>query len=148
MYLPRFAPLVLMLPLQSFATTPLSAERSAQLSSYCVAARPFLRHDVLDPAMVPTGSIYLAPRPTVMMGHRIQSAGLRFAMQGKVVLGLVVNSVGRTAHVAVLEKSGYPAFDREAVSILEDSRFAPATLDGAPTRACMTIRFVFKLAAG
>jgi TonB family protein len=66
-------------------------------------------------------------------------------MQGSVVLGLVVNSVGRAAHVAVLERSEHVELDSEALAILKSADFPPATLDGDSIRACMVIKVTFKV---
>ena len=75
----------------------------------------------------------------------VQAASRRLAREGSVVLGLVINSVGRTAHASVLEKSEYSDLDREALVILKDADFAPATLNGDPVRACTIIKVVFKV---
>ena len=137
--------LALVVPGTSLAATPLSPERSAQLTAFCIDARPLLRHDALDPGSVSAASIYVSPRPTVVMGQKVQAASRRLAREGSVVLGLVINSVGRTAHASVLEKSEYSDLDREALVILKDADFAPATLNGDPVRACTIIKVVFKV---
>ena len=141
----RVAVLALTLPLLASAEAPLNPERSAQLTSYCVSAQQFLSHEALDPASVSKGSKYVSPRATVMMGQKVQAASRRLAMEGTVVLGLVVNSGGRAAHVAVLEKSDYAALDSEALSLVKDADFAPATLNGADIRSCMLLRVTFKV---
>jgi TonB family protein len=145
--LPKAALLALVLPGASLAATPLSPERSAQLTTFCSSARPLLLHDALDPGLVSAPANYVAPRPTVVMGQKVQAASRRLAMEGSVVLGLVINSVGRTAYASVLEKSEYAELDREALAILKDTDFAPATLDGEPVRACTIIKVVFKVVA-
>ena len=139
--------LALVLSEASLAATPLSTERSSQLTKFCSSARPLLRHDALDPSSVSAPGIYVAPRPTVVMGQKVQAASRRLAMEGSVVLGLVINSVGRTAHASVLERSEYSELDRKALAILKDADFAPATLDGDPVRACTIIKVVFKVEA-
>jgi outer membrane biosynthesis protein TonB len=45
----------------------------------------------------------------------------------------------------VLENSEHVELDREALTILKDADFAPATLDGNPVRACTIIKVVFKV---
>ena len=139
--------LALILPAVSLAATPVSSERSAQLSSFCRSARPLMRHDALDPASVSAPAIYVAPRPTVVMGQKVRAASRRLVMEGSVVVGLVINSVGRAAHAAVLDSSEHSELDREALKILKDADFAPATLHGDPVRACTIIKVVFKVAA-
>ncbi len=129
----------------SFAAKSVSAERNARLSDFCSSARPFLRHDVLDPGSISAGAIYVAPHPTVVMGQKVQAASRRLAMEGSLVLGLVINSVGKAAHVSVLEKSQHSELDKEAVAILKDADFSPATLDSDHVRACMLIKVVFKV---
>jgi len=79
------------------------------------------------------------------MGQKVQAASRRLAMEGSLVLGLVINSVGRSAHLSVLEKSEHAELDREALVILKDADFAPATLDGKPVRSCMLIKVTFKV---
>jgi TonB family protein len=79
------------------------------------------------------------------MGQKVQAASRRLAMEGSVFLGLVINSVGRSAHLSVLEKSEHAELDREALAILKDADFSPATLDGKPVRACMLIKVIFKV---
>jgi TonB family protein len=81
------------------------------------------------------------------MGQKVRAASRRLAMEGSVVLGLVINSVGRTALASVLEKSKYSELDLEALAILKDADFAPATLDGEPVRTCTIIKVEFKVAA-
>ena len=119
----------------SFAASQLSPERSAQLTAFCSSAQPFLRHAALDPASISASAAFVAPRPTVVMGQKVQAASRRLAMEGSVVLGLVINSVGRAAHLAVLEKSEHAELDREALLILKDVDFSPATIDGNAVRA-------------
>ncbi|MFO1401724.1 MAG: TonB family protein [Steroidobacteraceae bacterium] len=80
------------------------------------------------------------------MGQKVEAASRRLAMEGAVVLGLVINSVGKAAHVAVLEKSEHVELDSEASSILKDADFSPATLEGKPVRACILIKVTFKVA--
>ena len=130
----------------SSSATQLSPERSAQLTEYCASAQPLLRHAALDPAAVLSGAVYSAPRPTVVMGQKVQAASKRLGWEGSVVLGLVINSVGRVAHVSVLERSEHGELDREAVSILKSADFSPATLDGKAVRACSVIKVTFKVA--
>lgn len=137
--------LALFLPGALFAAVPLSSERSAQLTAFCGSAQSFLRQPALDPASVSARSSYVAPLPTVVMGQKVQAASRRLALEGSVVLGLVINSVGRAAHLRVLEKSAHAELDREALAILEDADFAPATLDGNPVRSCMLIKVTFKV---
>jgi TonB family protein len=79
------------------------------------------------------------------MDQKVRAASRRLAREGTVVLGLVINSVGRTALASVLEKSEYAQLDSEALTILKDADFAPATLDGDPVRACTIIKLVFKV---
>jgi TonB family protein len=78
------------------------------------------------------------------MGQKVQAASRRLAMEGSVVLGLVINSVGRAAHVAVLEKSEHAELDSEALAILKDADFSPAALDGKAIRACTLLKVTFK----
>ena len=141
---PKAALLSLVLFGASSSATQLSPERSAQLTEYCASAQPFLRNPALDPASVSSGAVYSAPRPTVVMGQKLQAASRRLGWEGSVVLGMVINSVGRAAHVSVLERSEHGELDNEAVSILKGADFAPATLDGKPVRACLVIKVTFK----
>jgi TonB family protein len=129
----------------SFAATQMSPEGSAQLTAYCSSAQASLHHPALDPASVYAGAAYQPPRPTALMSQKVQAASRRLAMQGSVVLGLVVNSVGRAAHVAVLERSEHVELDREALAILKSANFAPATLDGDSVQACTVIKVTFKV---
>jgi TonB family protein len=127
------------------AATELSQERSRQLTAYCGSAQPLLRHPALDPASVSAAKAYIAPRPTVVMGQKVQAASRRLSLEGSVVLGLVINSVGRAAHLAVLEKSQHAELDSEALSILKAADFSPATVDGTPVRACTLLKVTFKV---
>jgi TonB family protein len=80
------------------------------------------------------------------MGQKVQAASRRLAMEGSLVLGLVINSVGRAAHLAVLEKSEHAELDSEALAILKDADFSPATIDGTAVRACTLLKVTFKVA--
>ena len=143
---PKVALLAVALSGTSFAATQLSRERSAQLSAYCGSAQPFLNHPALDPASVPAETVYVAPRPTVVLGQKVQAASRRLAMEGSVVLGLVINSLGRAAHLAVLEQSEHTELDSEALAILKETDFSPATIDGNPVRVCTLLKVTFKVA--
>jgi TonB family protein len=124
----------------------LSPERSAQLTEFCISAQPFLRHSALDPASVSETAAYQPPRPTVVMGQKVQAASRRLAMEGSLVLGLVIDSAGRAAHLTVLEKSEHAELDNEALAILKDTDFSPATVDGNAVRACTLLKVTFKVA--
>ena len=143
----QMALLAIVLCETSLAATPLSPERSAQLTAYCAGVQSLLRQPALDPASISVGAAYDAPRPTAILGQKVQAASNRLALEGSLVLGLVINSVGRTANVSVLEKSEHAALDFEALDILRGADFAPATLDGVPVRACTMIRITFKVVA-
>ncbi len=129
----------------SLAGGRLNPERSKRLTTYCNSARPFLRHPALDPASLSAKAVYVAPLPTVVLGQKVSAASRRLAMEGFLVLGLVINSAGRVAHLAVVEKSEHAELDSEALSILKDAEFSPATLDGSAIRACMLLGVRFKL---
>jgi TonB family protein len=122
-----------------------TTERSEQLTKYCASARPLLRYDAVDPALLSAGARYTPPRPSAVMGQKVSEVSRRIAMQGTVLLGAVVNSVGRVAHVAVVERSAHTALDREAIVILKDADFVPATLNGKAVRSCTMVRFEFKV---
>ena len=122
-------------------TTSLKRE---QLTNYCAAARAQLGYDALDPGSLAATALYVPARLSIAMGRKVRAASTRLAMEGTVLLGLVVNSVGSTAHVQVLEKSEYQTLDNEAMAIFMNAEFKPATLDGAPIRACMLLRVRFK----
>jgi len=119
--------------------------RQVQLTEFCAAARVHLRHDALNPVTLGDTVDFVWPTPTVVMGQKVRAASRRLALQGTVLLGLVVNSVGRTAFVAVIEKSEHQALDDEASAILRDADFSPATLGAQRVRSCMLIRVTFKV---
>jgi TonB family protein len=122
-----------------------TAKGSEALTKYCASARPFLRYDAVDPALLTAGARYTPPRLSVVMGQKVSAVSRRLAMQGTVALGAVVNSAGRVAHAAVVEPSAHEALEREAIVLLKDADFVPATVNGTAVRSCTIVRFVFKV---
>lgn len=121
-----------------------SPREDPKLTAFCHDAQSHLRYPALDPGSLPVGARFKAARPTLLLGQRIQESRRRLALEGTVAFGLVINSVGRVAHLMVLETSGEPVLDREAISILKTGVFAPASLEGKAVRACLLIKVTFR----
>lgn len=66
------------------------------------------------------------------------------ALQGRVVLRVLVLADGSVGSVEVAQSSGHDALDRAAAGAAREWRFLPATRDGGPIDAwaIITVRFV------
>lgn len=65
--------------------------------------------------------------------------------QGRVVLRVTVDDMGRAAHVSVLAGSGFGRLDRAAIEALEKWRFEPATRAGQAVAGAVDVPVTFRL---
>jgi TonB family protein len=91
----------------------------------------------------------VATMPVVIRGPELHypDAQRKSGVQGRVVLGLIVNAKGKAegSSVRVLQ-SLEPSLDREAVRYIRRATLQPGCRDGRPVRVQTTIPVEFKLA--
>ena len=71
-------------------------------------------------------------------------AALKKALQGTVLLWLIVNAQGLPEHVKV-EKTLDPGLDEKAVEAVKTWKFVPATKDGKPVAVMINVKVNFEL---
>jgi TonB family protein len=85
-----------------------------------------------------------APRVTYHPEPDYPRKGRDGKKEGTVVLKLVVGSDGLTRNFEVVNSLS-PGFDKEAISAVKKWRFAPATKDGKPVAAQISVQVSFRL---
>ena len=66
-------------------------------------------------------------------------------VQGIVIFSFTIGEDGKIASVRVFQSSGSLALNHAALVALQQSAFAPATLDGKPTSGTYLIEYDFRL---
>lgn len=114
--------------------SPPSVSRSAGVSPPIVAAtQPLLHKDELSVSCTDrTQPAY--PRLSARLGE-----------QGKTVLLVELDELGRVANVAVKTKSGFPRLDEAAVNAVKSWRCSPAKRNGVTVRSVASQPFTFVL---
>lgn len=105
-----------------------------------------------DPAPAPAGAqpVAVAWQPAWTLGGRFTPAPVypvqarRSRMEGRVVLRVRVLPPGAVADVHVIESSGWPLLDREALETVRRWRFEPAPA-GVTDAAVVTVPIAFRL---
>jgi len=69
----------------------------------------------------------------------------KLGKEGKVLLRLFIDELGKVANVEVIEKAGY-GFDEAAIEAMKASTFMPAKVDGKATacKALVPVKFTLK----
>ena len=116
------------------------------LHSYCADARSRLHMNLHDRTQESDGKRYVVPRPTELLGQKVQDASRRLGLEGSLFLGIVVNRRGTLYDASVVESSGQPRLDSEAIRILRTGQFTPGSVDGAPSNFCAVYKVTFELA--
>jgi TonB family protein len=88
------------------------------------------------PPVIEAGSCQKPPYPT---------AARRANETGSVVLNLLIDEAGKVISRKIERSSGYQRLDEAAAAGLSLCSFAPATVDGRPTRAWARMHYVFRL---
>lgn len=115
----------------------------SKLAPYCAEVRTQFSK-VVDPTHLSAEETFESAVPTEVLGQKIQRASRRIGLQGTLLLGLVISTGGRPLDVRVLESSGYPKLDLEAVDLFNSAAFSPARLDGESVATCAVLRVTFK----
>ena len=87
------------------------------------------------------------PRVTQQMPPEYPDEMRRSGLIGEVNLSFVVNPKGKVVNPVVI-RSNNPAFDQPAIAALLRWRFEPATIDGRPVNARMSVPIIFSFNNG
>ncbi|MBN2804760.1 MAG: energy transducer TonB [Deltaproteobacteria bacterium] len=66
-------------------------------------------------------------------------------IEGNVVLLIVIDVYGKVQKVRILKSSGYPEFDKAALSAAEKELFSPAKRDGSPVEYNLKYTYRFRI---
>jgi protein TonB len=66
-------------------------------------------------------------------------------IEGDVVVRVDIAASGQVTNVAILQSSGYPAFDEAAKRAAASERFAPAVRDGSPVPFTLSYSYRFRI---
>ena len=66
-------------------------------------------------------------------------------LEGTLFVGFVVNRHGAIYDVSVVESSGHPTLDKEAIHIFRTGKYAPGRIDGIPSNICAVYKVIFRL---
>lgn len=72
-------------------------------------------------------------------------SGLRYALEGRVVLGLHIDTQGTVRKIEVLESSGHTFLDRRAKKVIKRWKFKPATRNGKNVEDFQKKSLVFRI---
>lgn len=101
----------------------------------CEGLVPIVAYSELDPGFTVTYS----PMPEYPPIARQE------AMEGQVIVKVLVGSDGKVDEVEVLQSSGYKELDEAASSTAKEWEFTKPTKDGEPVRVWVSIPFNFSL---
>jgi TonB family protein len=121
-------------------------EQERFLRPYCTDARSRLHMNLHDRTQVSGGQHYADPRPTELLGQKVQDASRRLGLEGSLFLGIVVNRGGTLYDVSMVESSGQPDLDKEAIHIFRTGQYTPGSVNGVPSSFCAVFKVIFKLA--
>lgn len=118
-------------------------------NEYCDSVRAEFNAEthgpLIDPTHLPSGAkFFTLPTVDEVLGQKVAAASRRISEQGTLGIGLVVNLNRRASFVRVLESTN-SRLDKEAISIIESSKFTPAWLDGNFVSSCAFIKVTFTI---
>ncbi|HLJ60151.1 MAG TPA: energy transducer TonB [bacterium] len=121
----------------------MSATGSASAGAREDASRPAARAPILTPPRVISTGTMAYPGDAFRFTVRRQDLGAALSVvgtEGTVALRVLVLADGTVREVDAVESSGAGVLDRSAIEAVRGWQFAPATRDGAPIDAYVTLR--------
>jgi len=72
-------------------------------------------------------------------------AARREGQEGRAIIKICVNQLGKIDNAEVATSSGFPELDEAAIKVAKAYRFKPATSEGKPVSSCPTLPVKFEL---
>ena len=110
------------------------------------AIGPYVPHvDTIDPQ--PTGPSFVEIAADIAPAPTYPTMALRRAQEGRVLLRVLVDELGRPAQVSVEQSSGFRLLDESALKIVQSRwHFVPAQRNGVAVAAYALVPVVFQIA--